>query len=353
MSVVFGRNIKINIYGASHAEKIGVTISGLPEGLPVDMNRLQEFLQRRAPGKNAWSTPRKEADKPEIISGLRDGKTDGTVLEAVIYNRNVRPQDYNNVISVPRPGHADYTAWIKYGRIETGGGKWSGRMTAPLCIAGGLCMQFMEAMGIKIAAHIYEIGGIYDETGCQSELTGLPEICTDFPVVSEVTGELMKAKIADAKARGDSIGGQIECIVTGMPAGSGDALFGGIESHISQAVFAVPAVKSIEFGEVQMYGSDNNDAFIIEDGAVKTKTNNHGGILGGISSGMPLVFKTKIKPTPSIDIEQDSVDLIKKEPARLRISGRHDPCIVPRAVPCIEAAAAIAIYDLLLEGETL
>lgn len=351
MSVAFGKNIKVDIYGASHGDRIGVTIEGLPKGLPVDQEKLQAFLDRRAPGKNAWSTPRKEADAPEFLSGIEDGVTDGNTVEAVIYNKNIRPSDYGNVITVPRPGHADYTAWAKYGKIETGGGKWSGRMTAPLCIAGGICMQFMEAKGITVSAHIYEIGGVYDEPLLDGEggLKGsLKQEGSDFPAVSEAAGSLMKEKIAEARAEGNSIAGQIECVVTGLPAGIGDAFFGGMESRISQAVFAVPAVKAIEFGKTEMYGSMNNDAFCINGGRVETVTNNHGGILGGISSGMPLVLRVKMKPTPSIGIEQDSVDLEKMEPARLKVHGRHDPCIVPRAVPCIEAAVAIAVYDMLL-----
>lgn len=351
MSVAFGRNIKVDIYGASHADRIGVKIDGLPAGLPVDMKKLQAFLDRRAPGRNAWSTPRKEADAPEIISGLKEGVTDGSTLEAVIYNTNIRPDDYGNVITVPRPGHADYTSWVKQGKIETGGGRWSGRMTAPLCIAGGICMQFMEAKGIKIAAHVCEIGGVHDEAlldGRGGLMGSLRQTGTDFPAVSQEAGELMKEKIASARAEGDSVGGQIECVISGMPAGVGDALFGGMESRISQAVFAVPAVKGIEFGRTEMFGSENNDSFCIREGRVETVTNNHGGILGGISSGMPLVFRVRIKPTPSIGREQKSVDLERMEPALLAVRGRHDPCIVPRAVPCIEAAAAIAVYDMLL-----
>lgn len=340
MSVAFGRNLKVDIYGASHAEKIGVTVEGIPEGQKIDFEKLQKFLNRRAPGQNAWSTPRKEADVPEVISGITDGLTDGNTLEAVIYNTNTRPGDYGNVISVPRPGHADYTSWVKYGKIETGGGKWSGRLTAPLCIAGGILMQFMEEKGIKIKAHIYSLGGIQDEP--------LGEIHDEFPVVSREAGEQMMEKIAEAKAEGDSIGGEIECVITGVPAGIGDALFGGMESRISSAVFGVPAVKAIEFGDTKMRGSENNDPFAIEDGKIVTTTNNHGGILGGISSGMPIVFRVKMKPTPSIGIEQDSVDVIKMEPAKLEVRGRHDPCIIPRAVPCIEAAAAIAVYDMLI-----
>ena len=340
MSVAFGRNLKVDIYGASHAEKIGVTVEGIPEGQKIDFEKLQKFLNRRAPGQNAWSTPRKEADVPEVISGMKDGLTDGNTLEAVIYNTNTRPGDYGNVISVPRPGHADYTSWVKYGKIETGGGKWSGRLTAPLCIAGGIVRQFMEEMGIEIKAHIYSLGGVMDAP--------LGDIHEEFPVVSKEAGEKMMEKIAEAKAEGDSIGGEIECVITGVPAGIGDALFGGMESRISSAVFGVPAVKAIEFGDTKMRGSENNDPFAIEDGKIVTTTNNHGGILGGISSGMPIVFRVKIKPTPSIGIEQDSVDVIKMEPAKLEVRGRHDPCIIPRAVPCIEAAAAIAVYDMLI-----
>lgn len=340
MSVAFGRNLKVDIYGASHAEKIGVTVEGIPEGQKIDFEKLQKFLNRRAPGQNAWSTPRKEADVPEVISGMKDGLTDGNILEAVIYNTNTRPGDYGNVISVPRPGHADYTSWVKYGKIETGGGKWSGRLTAPLCIAGGIVRQFMEEMGIEIKAHIYSLGGVMDAP--------LGDIHEEFPVVSKEAGEKMMEKIAEAKAEGDSIGGEIECVITGVPAGIGDALFGGMESRISFAVFGVPAVKAIEFGDTKMRGSENNDPFAIEDGKIVTTTNNHGGILGGISSGMPIVFRVKMKPTPSIGIEQDSVDVIKMEPAKLEVRGRHDPCIIPRAVPCIEAAAAIAVYDMLI-----
>lgn len=339
MAVEFGRNIKVDIYGASHAEKIGVVINGLPAGHSIDMEKLQAFMDRRAPGKNAWSTPRKEADAPVIVSGVKDGKTDGETFEAVIYNRNIRPGDYGNIITVPRPGHADYTSWVKYGKIETGGGKWSGRMTAPLCIAGGIMMQFMAEQGIKISAHISSLGGIEDEP--------LGQIQPEFPTVSEEAGRLMMDKIDKARSRGDSIGGEIECVITGMPAGIGDALFGGMESRISSAVFAVPAVKSIEFGDIKMYGSENNDPFYIKDGTIETRTNHHGGILGGISSGMPVVFRVKVKPTPSIGMAQESVDLVKMEPAQLAVRGRHDPCIVPRAVPCIEAAAAVAVYDML------
>lgn len=224
-------------------------------------------------------------------------------------------------------------------------------MTAPLCIAGGICMQFMEAKGIKIAAHVCEIGGVHDEAlldGRGGLMGSLRQTGTDFPAVSQEAGELMKEKIASARAEGDSVGGQIECVISGMPAGVGDALFGGMESRISQAVFAVPAVKGIEFGRTEMFGSENNDSFCIREGRVETVTNNHGGILGGISSGMPLVFRVRIKPTPSIGREQESVDLERMEPALLAVRGRHDPCIVPRAVPCIEAAAAIAVYDMLL-----
>ena len=337
MAVTFGEKIYIEIYGESHAERVGVKIEGLPAGKRIDLQKLQQFLERRAPGRNAWSTQRKEPDVPVFLSGVRQKgaavETDGTILEAVIENTDVRPDDYENTATVPRPGHVDYPAWVKYGRIASGGGAFSARMTAPLCVAGRIFLQWLEETGVKINARIASIGGI-ENAGAE------------FP-------EAMKDLIARTKEAGDSIGGIIECEITGLPAGVGSPLFGNIESRICQAVFAVPAVKGIEFGEgfaaANMKGSENNDPYCIEDGQVRTKTNHHGGILGGLSSGMPIVFRTAMKPTPSIALEQDSVDLKQMTETKLQVKGRHDPCIVPRALPCIEAAAAIAIGDLLME----
>lgn len=333
--------LDIRIYGESHAECIGVVVEGLPAGKRIDMDELKAFLGRRAPGKGDWSTPRKEADLPEFVSGLVDGVTDGKTLEAVIRNTNTRPQDYANVQTVPRPGHADYGSWVKYGHIPTGGGKWSGRMTAPLCIIGGICKQLLAEEGIEIQAHIKRILDMCDEPLEAGSEIGL------FPTVSKSTGEKMQEAIREAKEAGDSLGGDIGCAIRGVRAGVGDALFDGIEAEIARLVFAIPAVKGIEFGTVRDCGVENNDAFVVVDGRVETATNNCGGILGGISTGMPIEFTVKLKPTPSIGVEQDSVDLETMQPAKLKIEGRHDPCILPRAVPVVEAAAAIAIYNLI------
>lgn len=332
MSNSFGSRYRFTIFGQSHAPAIGVTIEGLPAGFSPDMEALGAFLARRAPGQGPYSTPRKEADRPEFIAGLVDGHTCGAPVTAVIYNTNTRSGDYENLRRVPRPSHADYAAWVKYGnaRDVAGGGQFSGRLTAPLCVAGGLALQLLEQEGVSIRARILSIGG-------------------------ETEPEKMRSRLDGAKAAGDSLGGVIECVCQGVPAGLGEPMFGGMENRISQAVFAIPAVKGIEFGAgfaaAGLTGSQNNDPFYYDaSGVVRTRANNHGGILGGITSGMPIVFRAAVKPTPSIGIEQDSVDLTAGTNVKLTVSGRHDPCIVPRAVPCMEAAAACAVYDALLEN---
>ena len=338
MESSYGENIRISIFGQSHAPAIGVTIEGLKAGLCIDTAELQAFLERRAPGRNKYSTSRKEADVPEFISGvLPDASapektlvTCGVPVTAIIRNTNTRPQDYEDLKYIPRPGHADFTANVKYGGKQdvSGGGMFSGRMTAPLCIAGGIFRQLLKAQGIEVNARIVSIGGIAGDEAA------------------------MLAAIDAAKAEGDSVGGVIECTVTGLPAGIGGPLFGGLESRIAQIVFGIPAVKGVEFGEgfgaAALKGSENNDPYEVAGGRVVTRTNHSGGILGGISTGMPLVFRAAFKPTPSIAKEQDSVDLRTMQPAKLVVKGRHDPCIVPRAVPVVEAAAAIAIYDAML-----
>ncbi len=349
MSSSFNGNIKFTIFGQSHSPAIGVTVEGLPAGFEPDMSELARFMQRRAPGRNEFSTPRSEADSPEFISGLFDGRLCGTPLTAIIKNTNTRSGDYSELKYKPRPGHADFTAGERYNNAQdyTGGGHFSGRLTAPLCIVGGLCLQLLKAEGISVITRIAELGGVSDKG----------EICSTadkpFPVVDDECGEKMKAAILSAKENGDSIGGVIECAVLGCPAGIGDPMFGGMENRISTLVFGIPAVKGIEFGAgfgaARMLGSENNDPFAVENGNIITKTNNCGGILGGITTGMPIVFRAAVKPTPSIAIEQDTVDLRTMESTKLTVHGRHDPCIVPRAVPCIEAAAAIAVYDALLE----
>lgn len=349
MSSSYGENIKLTIFGQSHSKAIGMTLEGIPAGVKIDMDELQAFLARRAPGRNELSTPRAEADKPDFISGVVNDVTCGAPICAVINNTNTRSQDYAKLKTVPRPGHADYTAEVKYDGYQdyAGGGHFSGRLTAPLCIAGGICKQILSSKGIEIYARISSIGDICDN----GKLDYKPQN-EDFPVVDDKQGELMKEVICKAKEKGDSVGGTIECCVLSLPVGLGDPMFDGMENRIAKAVFGIPAVKGIEFGAgfeaARMFGSENNDSFYVEAGKVKTMTNNCGGILGGITNGMPLTFKVALKPTPSIAIEQDSVNLATMKNERLVVEGRHDPCIVPRAVACVEAAAALAVYDALL-----
>lgn len=353
MSSTYGENLKLSIFGQSHGAAIGMTLDGIPAGLPVDAQILQQFLNRRAPGQNDWSTPRKEEDRPEFLSGLVDGFTCGAPIAAIIHNTNTRSGDYANLKNVPRPGHADYTAEIKYGGYQdaSGGGHFSGRLTAPLCIAGGLCMQWLAGMGIYIGAHINQIGNVYDNP-FDPVHPDLDAVSGSFPTLDEAAAEDMIELIASAKAQGDSVGGVIECAVTGLPAGIGEPMFGGIESKIASICYGIPAVKGVEFGagfDVAIIpGSESNDSFVIADGKIATETNVCGGILGGISNGMPIIFRVAIKPTPSIAKAQKTVNLHTMEEVTLEIKGRHDPCIVPRAVPVVEAAAAIAIFDLIL-----
>ena len=349
MSSSYGENLRITIFGQSHAPAVGVTMEGIPAGEPVDLAALQRFLDRRAPGQNDWSTPRREEDKPEILCGLQNGVTCGAPLTAVIRNTNTRSGDYAALRRRPRPGHADYTAEVKYfgAQDAAGGGHFSGRLTAPLCIAGGICLQLLSREGIAVISRITAIAGVADEGALTGSTADKP-----FPTVSDARGEQMRAAIAAARAEGDSVGGIIECAVLGLPAGLGDPMFGGMENRIAAAVFGIPAVKGIEFGAgfaaAALRGSENNDAFAVENGKIVTETNRCGGILGGITDGMPLWFRAAVKPTPSIARAQRTVDLDTLENAEICITGRHDPCIVPRAVPCIEAAAAIAVYDALL-----
>ena len=350
MSSSYGKNIKLTIFGQSHSEAIGVTMEGLPAGFKIDMDKLNAFLSRRAPGKNAWSTPRKEADAPEFLCGLKDNITCGAPLTAIIRNTNTRSSDYAPFADTPRPGHADFTAKIKYNNANdpSGGGHFSGRLTAPLCIAGGICLQLLEAEGINIKARIKSIGNIIDESEFNNPVSD-----KDFPAVSDEAAEKMQTLIARARADSDSVGGIVECIIDNLPVGLGDPMFDGMENRIASIVFGIPAVKGIEFGAgfecAKMRGSENNDEYYIDGEKVKTATNNCGGILGGISNGMPIVFRAAFKPTPSIAKKQNTVNLKTGENAELVITGRHDPCIVPRAVPVVEAAAAIAVYDALLD----
>lgn len=339
MGSAYGKNIRISIFGESHGEAIGCVIDGFPSGLAIDFAALGAFMARRAPGRAPGSTPRTEADCPEILSGVLGGVTEGTPIAAIIRNSNTRSGDYAKIAATPRPGHADFTQRARYGDScdLRGGGHASGRLTAPLCFAGALASQWLAGKGISIAARIDSIhgraiGGERDEYGLDEEA---------------------RATIAAARADGDSVGGIVSCEICGVPAGVGSPIFDGLENRISAAVFAVPAVKGIEFGNgfaaAALYGSENNDAFVLDVDRVVTSTNRHGGILGGISSGMPIVFRVAIKPTPSIAKEQRTVDIATMRECEIRVPGRHDACIVPRAVPCIEAAAAIAVMDAMMD----
>ena len=352
-STFIGQKLRLSIFGQSHSEAIGMTLDGLPAGIEIDPDELQRFLNRRAPGQNDWSTPRKEEDRPDFLCGLKDGFTCGAPLTAVIHNNNTRPKDYSQLKITPRPGHADYTAELKYRGFQdySGGGHFSGRLTAPLCIAGGVVRQELRRHNIAVDARIAAIAGIRDESAFEASVADKA-----FPVVDDKIGERMRAAIQHAREDGDSVGGVIECVVRGLPVGIGEPMFDGVENQIARLVFAVPAVKGIEFGAgfeaASLRGSENNDPFLVKDGRIETAANHAGGILGGITNGMPLVFRAAVKPTPSISRAQQSVNLTTMEPQELRITGRHDPCIVPRAVPVIEAAAALAVYDLIL-GESI
>lgn len=356
MASYLGEHIHVSVFGQSHSPAIGVVVDGLPAGERVDMEELGRFLKRRAPGQNATSTPRKEADLPQFLSGLVDDVTCGAPLAALIENTNTRSQDYAQLRDKPRPGHADFTAQVKYGGFQdvAGGGHFSGRLTAPLCIAGGICLQMLKRRGIEVAAHIASVAGEadrpFDPMG-ESVETMEKLKRAPFPVLDEKAGERMRKVILQAKEEGDSVGGIVECLVTGVPAGLGEPMFGGLENRLAAALFGIPAVKGVEFGAgfgvATMRGSENNDPFTVKDGKVVTETNHAGGILGGITNGMPLVFRLAFKPTPSIAKQQQTVSMSKNQVEELVVTGRHDPCIVPRAVPVVEAVTALVLSDLL------
>lgn len=354
MSATFGNKIKVTLFGRSHAPEIGAVVEGLPAGMKISEERLSDFMERRR-AKSALATARKEADKVIFESGVADGITDGSPVRLVIKNTNVRSQDYKDISYVVRPSHADFSAFVKYaGQYDPrGGGQFSGRLTAAMCAAGFLCLEMLKGKGIEVVSHVSRVGDVEDEKLnaliADKELNAKLTSC-DFPVISEEAKDKMTQCILGAKAEGDSVGGEIECAVYNLPAGLGGDFFGGLEALIASAIFSIPAVKGIEFGAgfefAQMYGSQANDGFIIdESGKIITETNNCGGILGGISSGMPLIFKTAFKPTPSIAKPQKSVDIKEKKEVVLEIKGRHDPCIVPRAAAVIEAVTAIALVN--------
>lgn len=360
MGSSYGHSLRVSIFGQSHSPAIGCTLEGLPAGIPIDIDTLQQFLNRRAPGQSKVATSRVEPDAPEVLSGITNGHTNGAPLAAIIRNTNTRSGDYRELRAKPRPGHADYPARVKYGNWHdvAGGGHFSGRLTAPLCIAGGIALQALALMGIEVVAHIAALGpkGIADESLNTLTLdeTQLAALRTHaFPCISTDAAARMEHAILDAKANLDSIGGVIECAAYGMPVGVGDPMFDGIENRIAQIAFGIPAVKGVDFGAgfaaAFLTGSDNNDPYRMEADTIHPLSNNAGGMLGGITTGAPIIWQMAVKPTPSIGREQQTVDMDRGDNATLTVQGRHDPCIVPRAVPVAEAACAIALLDALLD----
>lgn len=357
MASGFGDTLRVSVFGESHGTAIGALIDGLPAGEPINYDELVRFMERRQGGRNALSTSRKEPDLPIFLSGVTDGKTNGFPLAVEIENTNTRSGDYSNLADVPRPSHADYTAGIKWdGQADMrGGGHFSGRLTAPLCAAGGIALQILAKRGIRVGAHLFSVGHVPDQP-----FPMLPDpVLFDniarkaLPVLDDTAGEKMQQEILAAREDQDSVGGSVECVITGLPAGLGTPMFDGIENRLARALFGIPAVKGLEFGSgfalSEMRGSQANDPFTIrENGEISTKTNHSGGIQGGITNGMPVRFRVGFKPTPSIAKEQESVSVSEKKPVSLSIRGRHDPCIVQRAVPVVEAVAALVMLDILL-----
>lgn len=357
MSASFGEKLKVTVFGQSHSEAMGVVVDGLPAGLRIDIEHMRAFMARRAPGGSPLATARREADEPELVSGVVDGVTCGAPLCILIRNTDVRSRDYDSLRRVPRPAHADWPAYIRFGGHNDirGGGQFSGRLTAPLCAAGAVALQCLSARGIAVYSHIASIAGIPDtpldpvspNTAALEALREKP-----LPVFDTQAGEAMAKAIRAAAKDGDSVGGVIECVITGLPAGAGEPLYDSVESRLASLLFSIPAVKGVEFGAgfaaASLRGSENNDGYTVSSGRVCTLTNHSGGICGGLTTGMPVVFRAAFKPTPSIAHEQRSVSLPELADTTLTVTGRHDPCVVTRAAPAVEAAAALGIYDLLL-----
>lgn len=361
MASTIGERLRVTLFGQSHGEAIGVVLDGLPAGERIAMDALQAFLDRRAPGRGGHASARREADRPRLLSGVVDGVTCGAPLCAVIENGDVDPSAYDDVKDVPRPGHADYPALQKHGQAVDlrGGGHHSGRLTAPLCVAGGIALQLLSRRGIAIGAHIRSIGGVqdapFDPVAPTREMLEWPGK-QPFPVLDAATGEEMRRRIAEAGCDGDSLGGTIECCAIGLPPGLGGPVFGGVENRLGEAMFGIPGVRGLSFGDgfaaADERGSRQNDPYRMEAGAVVTETNHHGGVLGGMTTGMPLLLTVACKPTPSIARPQRSLRLSTGEQEEIAVRGRHDGCFVPRAAPCVEAVVAIVLLDLLLvEGK--
>ncbi len=354
MSSMWGSNIRISLFGESHGNGIGVVIDGLPSGEFIDLEQVTRHMQRRMPGGKAWATSRKEADAFEILSGFYREKTTGTPLCAIIRNTDTHSKDYDKLATLPRPGHADLTGFARYNGANDprGGGHFSGRIMAPLTFAGAVAAQILERRGILVRGHIYEIAGIsdtpYDPMTIPESVAG-----KEFPVLSDEAGDKMQEAILQAKMSLDSVGGIVECLAAGFPAGIGSPIFGGIESRMGSILLGIPAMKGVEFGRgfgvARANGSTNNDSPRVTDKGIRMQSNNGGGIDGGISNGMPILVRCAFKPTPSIAREQDTINLETMQNEKLSITGRHDPCIVPRAVPVVESACAIALLDLMEE----
>lgn len=357
MSSIWGRNITISLFGESHGESIGVVLDGIPSGIPLDLSEIQQFMDRRAPGKDIFSTPRKEADLVKIQSGFYQGKTTGTPLCGMIFNTDTRSKDYTDMPL--RPSHADYTGTMRYRGFQDprGSGHFSGRITAPLVFAGAVAKQILKQYDIFVGAHISSIASQNDRRFEPVHLS-VEELLSpgqkNFPVLDNSVEGKMKQLIDQARMDQDSVGGLIECAVVGMPAGIGSPMFGGIENVLASIIWGIPGIRGLEFGSgfsaSQMRGSQHNDPYTVENGVLSTQSNHHGGIIGGISSGMPILLQVAFKPTASIAQPQQSVNLSDLSPAVLEVRGRHDPCIVVRAVPCVEAGVAIGILDCFLEG---
>ena len=355
MSSVFGDRIRLSLFGQSHGEAIGCVLDGMPAGEAVDFDALQAFMKRRAPG-GAYATKRKESDEVRIVSGLFNGHTCGAPLCVLIGNSDVRSSDYEQMHDLPRPGHADYPAEVKYQGHQDyrGGGHFSARITAALCAAGGILIQCLARRGVAVGAHLLSVGNVLDKPYDPMSVSkdDLLAAQSGFPTLSENSAESMKTLIDEVRTAGDSIGGVVECAVIGLPIGVGSPVFDGVENAIAKSVFAIPAVKGIEFGEgfaaARMRGSQNNDPYEWKDGKPALQSNHAGGILGGLTDGGPVIFRAAFKPTPSIALAQHTVSLSARRDAILEITGRHDPCVAVRAVPVVEAAAALAIADLML-----
>ena len=357
MSSVIGDKIKLSIFGESHGEAIGCVIDGLPAGTKIDMNAVYKDMQRRAPGKDKTATPRLEKDIPHILSGMLDNVTTGAPLAMVIENTNTKSGDYSNLMTVPRPSHSDYPAYVKYGGNNDirGGGHFSGRLTAPLVFAGSVAKQILSQMGVTIGAHIKQIGSVCDAV---SDLNKTDKSLLDtlssstFSLIDETKEQAMRDEIEKARLSLDSVGGIIECFAVGLPVGLGGNMFDTVEGKLASILFGVPAVKGVEFGIgfgfADKRASEVNDQYEIKNGRVATLSNNNGGVVGGMTDGAPLSVSVAIKPTPSIAKKQKSVNLLTMENAELEIHGRHDPCIVVRAVPVIECAVALGLLDLMM-----